>query len=71
MRDQVWRVGKVRRRKVKKKIDWFILVVDVHLIHLEALVTQKSQSSDFRATHLGRVKPLTMTFTIRSANVLR
>jgi len=25
--DQVWRVGKVRRRKVKK-IDWFILVVD-------------------------------------------
>ena len=46
-------------------------MINVHLIHLEALVTKKSQSFDFRATPLGRVKPLTMTFMIRSSNVLR
>ena len=63
--------GEGQKKEGKKKIDWFILVVDVHLIHLEALVTQKSQSFDFRATHLGKVQPLTLTFSIRSANVLR
>lgn len=66
--DQIWRVVKVRRRKVKKHRltgqCWYL--INGNLIYLEALITKKSRSFDFRTIHSG-LQPSLMTFMIMSS----
>ena len=58
--EQIWRVVKIRRRKVKKHrlTGQFWYLISGNLIYLEALITKKSRSFDFRTIHSGRAKTI-------------